>query len=124
MCLLKQKVNPILKKSVNALLEQQDRHGCWSFPAHLGSHYISLYALFLEWLRFRGFSSRLDLNRLATILVETQFNSVGPNPKPRTSYQNPQLDQQLLFCGLDRRKWTYNLRLQIICPLFPRSGHN
>jgi hypothetical protein len=66
-------VEPILKKSVKALLEQQDRHGCWSFPAHLGSHYISLYALFLEWLRFRGFSSRLGLNRLATILVETQL---------------------------------------------------
>ena len=50
------------------------RHqGCWSFPAHLGSHYISLYALFLEWLRFRGFSSRLDLNRLAGILLETQL---------------------------------------------------
>jgi hypothetical protein len=73
MCLIKQKVEPILKKSVKALLEQQNRHGCWSFPAHLGSHYISLYALFLEWLRFRGFSSRLDLNRLATILMETQL---------------------------------------------------
>jgi squalene-hopene/tetraprenyl-beta-curcumene cyclase len=56
-----------------ALLEQQDTRGCWSFPAHLGSHYISLYALFLEWLRFRGFSSRLDLNRLAEILLETQL---------------------------------------------------
>jgi len=73
MCLIRQKVEPILKKSVKALLEQQDRQGCWSFPAHLGSHYISLYALFLEWLRFRGFSSRLDLNRLARILVETQL---------------------------------------------------
>ena len=73
MVLTKQKVRPILKKSVEALLEQQDRQGCWSFPAHLGSHYISLYALFLEWLRFRGFSSRLDLNRLARILLETQL---------------------------------------------------
>ena len=54
-------------------LEQQDRQGCWSFPAHLGSHYISLYALFLEWLRFRGFSSRLDLNRLARLLLKTQL---------------------------------------------------
>src|SRR5580658_5691105 len=70
---LKQKVLPILKKSVTALLEQQDGQGCWSFPAHLGSHYISLYALFLEWLRFRGFSSRLDLNRLARILLQTQL---------------------------------------------------
>ena len=73
MCLLKQKVEPILKKSVKALLEKQNSPGCWSFPAHLGSHYISLYALFLEWLRFRGFSSRLDLNRLAGILLETQL---------------------------------------------------
>jgi squalene-hopene/tetraprenyl-beta-curcumene cyclase len=70
---MKQKVRPILKNSVKALLEQQDRQGCWSFPAHLGSHYISLYALFLEWLRFRGFSSMLDLNRLARILLETQL---------------------------------------------------
>src|SRR5512135_1152780 len=73
MCSTKQEVKPILKKSVQALLEQQDGQGCWSFPAHLGSHYISLYALFLEWLRFRGFSSRLDLNRLARILLETQL---------------------------------------------------
>src|ERR1039458_6587968 len=73
MHLMKQEARPILKKSVKALLEQQDRQGCWSFPAHLGSHYISLYALFLEWLRFRGFSSRLDLNRLARILLETQL---------------------------------------------------
>jgi squalene-hopene/tetraprenyl-beta-curcumene cyclase len=73
MCLTKQKVQPILKQSVNALLEQQDSQGGWSFPAHLGTHYISLYALFLEWLRFRGFSSRLDLNRLARILLETQL---------------------------------------------------
>jgi len=73
MCLTKQKVRPILEKSVKTLLEQQDRQGCWSFPAHLGSHYISLYALFLEWLRFRGFSSRLDLNRLARILLNTQL---------------------------------------------------
>jgi squalene-hopene/tetraprenyl-beta-curcumene cyclase len=73
MCLIKQKVEPILEKSVRALLERQDRQGCWSFPAHLGSHYISLYALFMEWLRFRGFSSRLDLNRLAKILLETQL---------------------------------------------------
>ena len=73
MCITKQKVQSILKRSVNDLLEQQDRQGGWSFPAHLGSHYISLYALFLEWLRFRGFSSRLDLNRLAKILLETQL---------------------------------------------------
>jgi squalene-hopene/tetraprenyl-beta-curcumene cyclase len=73
MSLTNQKVQPILRKSVTVLLEQQDRQGCWSFPAHLGSHYISLYALFLEWLRFRGFSSRLDLNRLARILLETQL---------------------------------------------------
>jgi squalene-hopene/tetraprenyl-beta-curcumene cyclase len=73
MCSTRQKAQPILKKSVAALLEQQDGQGCWSFPAHLGSHYISLYALFLEWLRFRGFSSLLNLNRLATILVETQL---------------------------------------------------
>jgi len=71
---MKQKVEPILKKSVKALLEQQETPGCWSFPAHLGSHYISLYALFLEWLRFRGFSSRLNLDRLAKILIETQLN--------------------------------------------------
>jgi squalene-hopene/tetraprenyl-beta-curcumene cyclase len=70
---MNQKVRPILEQSVKALLEQQDQQGCWSFPAHLGSHYISLYALFLEWLRFRGFSSRLDLNRLARILLETQL---------------------------------------------------
>ena len=73
MCSIKQKVQSTVKKSVTALLEQQDGQGCWSFPAHLGSHYISLYALFLEWLRFRGFSSLLNLNRLATILVETQL---------------------------------------------------
>jgi squalene-hopene/tetraprenyl-beta-curcumene cyclase len=73
MSLTNQKVQPTLRKSVTVLLEQQDRQGCWSFPAHLGSHYISLYALFLEWLRFRGFSSRLDLNRLARILLETQL---------------------------------------------------
>jgi squalene-hopene/tetraprenyl-beta-curcumene cyclase len=63
----------MLKQAVDTLLSRQDRHGCWSFPAHLGSHYISLYALFLEWLRFRGFSSRLDLNRLAGVLVEAQL---------------------------------------------------
>jgi squalene-hopene/tetraprenyl-beta-curcumene cyclase len=63
----------ILKQSVNTLLAQQDSRGQWSFPAHLGSHYISLYALFLEWLRLRGFSSRLNLNRLAGILLETQL---------------------------------------------------
>jgi squalene-hopene/tetraprenyl-beta-curcumene cyclase len=73
MGLTEQKVQPILKKSVRALLEQQDREGAWSFPAHLGSHYISLYALFLEWLRFRGFSSRLVLNQLASILLESQL---------------------------------------------------
>lgn len=73
MCLTRQQAEPILEKSVKSLLDQQDRRGCWSFPAHLGSHYISLYALFLEWLRFRGFSSRLDLNRLAEILLETQL---------------------------------------------------
>jgi squalene-hopene/tetraprenyl-beta-curcumene cyclase len=66
-------VQSTVKKSVTALLEQQDGQGCWSFPAHLGSHYISLYALFLEWLRFRGFSSLLNLNRLARILLETQL---------------------------------------------------
>jgi hypothetical protein len=70
---MNQKAQPILQLSVKALLEQQDRQGCWSFPAHLGSHYISLFALFLEWLRFRGFSSRLDLNLLAGILLETQL---------------------------------------------------
>jgi squalene--tetrahymanol cyclase len=73
MSLTKQKARPILKQSVKGLLEQQDGQGGWSFPAHLGSHYISLYALFLEWLRFRGFSSRLNLNRLARILLETQL---------------------------------------------------
>jgi len=73
MCSTKQKVRPILKESVKVLLEQQDGQGCWSFPAHLGSHFISLYALYLEWLRFRGFSSRLDLNRLARLLLETQL---------------------------------------------------
>ena len=73
MCSIKQKAQPILEKSVTTLLEQQDGQGCWSFPAHLGSHYISLYALFLEWLRFRGFSSLLNLNRLARILLETQL---------------------------------------------------
>jgi squalene-hopene/tetraprenyl-beta-curcumene cyclase len=73
MFLTKQTVQPILKKSVNSLLAQQDRQGGWSFPAHLGSHYISLYALFLEWLRFREFASRLDLNRLARILLDTQL---------------------------------------------------
>jgi squalene-hopene/tetraprenyl-beta-curcumene cyclase len=73
MRLAKQKVQPILKRSLDTLLEQQDRQGCWSFPAHLGSHFISFYALFLEWLGFRGFSSRLDLNRLARILLETQL---------------------------------------------------
>ena len=73
MCFTRRKVAPLLKKSVKALLEQQDSQGSWSFPAHLGSHYISLYALFLEWLRFRGFSSRLDLNRLAGILQQSQL---------------------------------------------------
>lgn len=73
MCLMRRKVQSVLKASVKGLLDQQDRQGGWSFPAHLGSHYISLYALFLEWLRFRGFSSRLDLNRLAKILLETQL---------------------------------------------------
>ena len=73
MCSTERKVEPILNKSAKLLLEQQDRQGCWSFPASLGPHYISLYALFLEWLRFRGFSSRLNLNRLATILVESQL---------------------------------------------------
>ena len=67
------KVKPLLKKSIDTLLDQQDSQGCWSFPAHLGSHYTSLYALFLEWLRFRGFSSRLDLNRLAGILLKAQL---------------------------------------------------
>ena len=62
-----------MKKSVKSLLEQQGKKGGWSFPAHLGSHYISLYALFLEWLRYRGFASRLNLNRLAGILLETQL---------------------------------------------------
>src|ERR1035438_9539728 len=38
--LMKQWVEPILKKSVESLLEHQDKQGCWSFPAHLGSHYI------------------------------------------------------------------------------------
>jgi squalene-hopene/tetraprenyl-beta-curcumene cyclase len=71
--LSKQKGQTILKESVSALLGQQDSEGGWSFPAHLGSHYISLYALFLEWLRFRGFSSRLDLNRLAEILLKAQL---------------------------------------------------
>ena len=73
MCFTQHKVQPHLKKSVRTLLDQQDSQGCWSFPAHLGSHYISLYALFLEWLRFRGFSSRLDLNRLAGILLKAQL---------------------------------------------------
>ena len=73
MCFTPHKVQLLLKKSVKTLLDQQDGHGCWSFPAHLGSHYISLYALFLEWLRFRGFSSRLDLNRLAGILLKAQL---------------------------------------------------
>ena len=66
-------VEPALRESVGFLLGQQDRNGCWSYPAHLGSHYISLYALFLEWFRVRGFSSRLDLNRLGAILVDTQL---------------------------------------------------
>lgn len=70
---MRQNVQAVLNKSVKALLEQQDQNGCWSFPAHLGSHYISLYALFLEWLRFRGFSSKLGLNRLGRILLETQL---------------------------------------------------
>ena len=69
----RQSIDPILKKAVKYLLEQQDDRGCWSFPAHLGMHYISLYALFLEWLRCRGFSSRLDLNRLARLLLENQL---------------------------------------------------
>jgi squalene-hopene/tetraprenyl-beta-curcumene cyclase len=73
MCPSKQQVQTVLKQSVNRLLDQQNSPGCWSFPAHLGSHYISLYALFLEWLRFRGFSSRLDLNRLAGILLNSQL---------------------------------------------------
>ena len=73
MSFMQHEVKPLLKKSVNTLLDQQDSQGCWSFPAHLGSHYISLYALFLEWLRFRGFSSRLDLNRLAGILLKAQL---------------------------------------------------
>ena len=73
MCTTHQKVEPLLKESVHSLLEQQDSEGAWSFPAHLGSHYISLYALFLEWLRFRGFSSRLDLNRLAIVLLKAQL---------------------------------------------------
>jgi squalene-hopene/tetraprenyl-beta-curcumene cyclase len=67
------KVKPLLKKSVATLLDQQDSQGGWSFPAHLGSHYISLYALLLEWLRMRGFSSRLDLNHLAGILLKAQL---------------------------------------------------
>jgi len=66
-------VKLLLEKSVRTLLDHQDSQGCWSFPAHLGSHYISLYALFLEWLRFPDFSSRLDLNRLATILLKDQL---------------------------------------------------
>src|SRR5208283_5119586 len=35
---MKQKVELILKKSMEALMSQQDGQGCWSFPAHLGSH--------------------------------------------------------------------------------------
>ena len=62
-----------MDESAQALLEQQESLGRWSFPAYLGTHYISLYALFVEWLRFRGFSSRLNLNRLAEILVATQL---------------------------------------------------
>lgn len=73
MSLTREKLQNILKQSVDTLVEQQDKQGRWSFPAHLGTHYISLYALFLEWLRFRGFSSRLDLNRLAEILLKTQL---------------------------------------------------
>jgi len=73
MSLSKQRVQTILKRSVDTLLGQQDTQGRWSFPAYLGSHYISLYALFLEWLRFRGFSSRLDLNRLAGVLLNAQL---------------------------------------------------
>lgn len=70
---MKQMALPIVKKSAKALLERQDGQGRWSFPAHLGSHYISLYALFLEWLQFPGFSSRLDLNKLAGILLAAQL---------------------------------------------------
>ena len=70
---MRRNIEEALRQSVKTLLEQQDRNGCWSFPAHLGSHYISLYALFLEWLRFRGFSSQLNLNRLGRILLETQL---------------------------------------------------
>jgi hypothetical protein len=73
MSLSRQKVQTILKESVSALLGQQDSQGRCSFPAHLGSHYISLYVLFLEWLRFRGFLSRLNLNRLAEILLKAQL---------------------------------------------------
>ncbi|MCX6923802.1 MAG: hypothetical protein NT154_11435 [Verrucomicrobia bacterium] len=73
-----------MKKSVKSLLDQQDSQGRWSFPAHLGSHYTSLYALLLEWLRFRGFSSRLDLNRLARILLKVLPN-LNLDRKRRTS---------------------------------------
>ena len=69
----KKKVQTVLRQSVNRLLGQQNSQGCWSFPVHLGSHYIWLYALFLEWLRFREFSFRLDLNRLAGILPKLQL---------------------------------------------------
>lgn len=62
-----------LEKAVEALLGQQEEGGSWSYPAHLGTHYVSLYALFLEWLRCRGFSSRLDLNCLARLLLGSQL---------------------------------------------------
>jgi squalene-hopene/tetraprenyl-beta-curcumene cyclase len=62
-----------LRKAVESLLGEQDERGAWSYPAHLGTHYVSLYALFLEWLRCRGFSSRLNLNRLARLLLATQL---------------------------------------------------
>lgn len=71
--MLRAKTKAILARSAETLLAQRDALGWWSFPAHLGSHYISVYALFLEWLRWRGFSSRLDLNHLAAILLQTQL---------------------------------------------------
>ena len=65
------KVNSVLSQAATQVRGLQEKDGSWNLPSYLGTHYLSQYYLFLEWMGARA-GSRLDEKRLRELLIKTQ----------------------------------------------------
>lgn len=86
----KDRVQGVILKAQENILNRQTRDHYWNFSPYLGTHFISQYYLFLKWLNRSD--TLLDEKKLMTILLKTQLPDGSWYAVPDKNIQEGDLD--------------------------------